>query len=327
MAEIDPGTVPPVPTNPFSGGGTEKNIDQQRALLNDLIANQGQAGKAIYARQAPEAQDMLAQRLAAAGQVPDARKAVYDAFTRDAQAADQQQVGTQQRQNQLGQLFMEQAKAAVPIYAKNVDATTEAMRQQFELRRQQEADQAAAQQASARASARASLSGAALGSEKAQQDLAYWKAVDPDGQNPNNPLTKGGVGAVRTTEQAAKDGTAQPVKTFEQATEALNLPSWQKLSKTYPGLQEDANQIQSAINGMATKKGAQALTFDDVYAALQAVATDDTLKSPVDQRQLLIDVLLGANAGRWGVNDPNEWSYNPGRYQTLREAYSGRGAR
>ena len=30
----------------------------------------------------------------------------------------------------------------------NVDATTEAMRQQFELRRQQEADQAAAQQAS-----------------------------------------------------------------------------------------------------------------------------------------------------------------------------------
>ena len=310
--------TPATPDNPFNGGGAEQNIDAQKALLNNLIANQGQGGRALYERQAPEAQAMLNDRLSSAGTVPAARQAVYDAFTRDARAAEQQQANTIARQGQIGQLFMDQAKAAVPIYSKNVDLASQAMRQQFEERQ--------AAQAASRASS-ASSTGAAAGALKAQQDLAYWNTVDPDGKNPNNPLTKGGVGTVRTVEQAAKDGTAQPPKTFEQATQALNLPSWQKLANTYPGLQEDATQIQSAINGMAAKKGTQALTFDDVYAALQAVATDDTLKSPTNQRQLLIDVLLGANAGRWGVQDPNEWSYSPDRYQTLREAYSGRGAR
>lgn len=126
--------IPQSPDNPFNGGGAEKNIDAQRAMLNDLIANQGQAGRDIYSRQAPEAQAMLGQRLTAAGPVPAARQAVYDAFTQDARAAEQQQTNTMQRQAQLGNVFLDQAKAAVPIYSKNADLASQAMRQQFEER-------------------------------------------------------------------------------------------------------------------------------------------------------------------------------------------------
>lgn len=304
---------PAVPENPFNGGGAEKNIDAQRAMLNDLIANQGQAGKAIYERQAPEAQQMLSQRLAAAGPVPAARQAVYDAFTRDARAAEQQQANTIARQGQIGQLFMDQAKAAVPIYSKNVDLASQAMRQQFEERM--------AAQRAARAASSGSLTGAAAGAAKAEQDLAYWKTVDPDGKNPNNPLTKGDTN-VLTPETAAKNGTAQPTKTFDDAAKSLKLPPWQALKQLDPGLESDANQLQSAINAAARQTGSKAWTFDDLVSELNNLAaSDDTLKSSASNRRALVDILLAANAGRWGVSDPSLWGYDPGAHATLSANY------
>lgn len=303
---------PAVPENPFNGGGAEKNIDVQRAMLNDLIANQGQTGKAIYDRQAPEAQQMLAERVAAAGQVPAARQAVYDAFTRDARAAEQQQANTIARQGQIGQLFMDQAKAAVPIYSKNVDLASQAMRQQFEERM--------AAQRAARASS-GSSTGAAAGEAKAAQDLAYWKAVDPDGKNPNNPFTKGDSSAV-TPETATKNGTAQPTKTFDDAAKSLKLPPWQALKQLDPGLESDANQLQSAINAAARQTGSKAWTFDDLVSELNNLAaSDDTLQSSAGNRRALVDILLAANAGRWGVADPAAWGYDPGAHATLTTNY------
>jgi len=303
---------PAVPENPFNGGGAEKNIDAQRAMLNDLIANQGQAGKAIYERQAPEAQQMLSQRLAAAGPVPAARQAVYDAFTRDARAAEQQQANTIARQGQIGQLFMDQAKAAVPIYSKNVDLASQAMRQQFEERM--------AAQRAARASS-GSSTGAAAGTAKAQQDLAYWSTIDPDGKNPNNPLTKGDTN-VLTPETAAKNGTAQPTRSFDDAAQSLKLPPWQALKQLDPGLEKDANQLQAAINAAARQTGSKAWTFDDLVSELSnLVASDETLTSSAGNRQVLLDTLLAANAGRWGVTDPSAWGYNPSAHDTLRANY------
>lgn len=305
--------TPVTPDNPFNGGGAEKNIDAQRAMLNDLIANQGQAGRALYERQAPEAQAMLNDRLASAGAVPAARQAVYDAFTRDARAAEQQQANTIARQGQIGQLFMDQAKAAVPIYSKNVDLASQAMRQQFEERM--------AAQRAARASS-GSLTGAAAGAAKAEQDLAYWNTVDPDGKNPNNPLTKGDT-TVLTPETATKNGTAQPTKTFDDATKSLKLPPWQALKQLDPGLESDANQLQSAINAAARQTGSKAWTFDDLVSELNNLAaSDDTLKSSAGNRRALVDILLAANAGRWGVSDPTMWGYDPNAHATLTANYS-----
>lgn len=305
--------TPATPDNPFNGGGAEQNIDAQKALLNNLIANQGQGGRALYERQAPEAQAMLNDRLSSAGTVPAARQAVYDAFTRDARAAEQQQANTIARQGQIGQLFMDQAKAAVPIYSKNVDLASQAMRQQFEERQ--------AAQAAARASS-GSLTGAAAGAAKAQQDLAYWQTVDPDGKNPNNPLTKGDTGAVLTPETAVKNGTAKPTKTFDQAATALKLPPWQALKQLDPGIESDANQLQSAINAAALQKGSKAWTFDDLVSELNNwAASDGTLQSSTSNRRALVDVLLAANAGRWGVEDPTLWGYDANAHNTLRTNY------
>lgn len=304
--------TPATPDNPFSGGGAEQNIDAQKALLNNLIANQGQGGRALYERQAPEAQAMLNDRLSSAGTVPAARQAVYDAFTRDARAAEQQQANTIARQGQIGQLFMDQAKAAVPIYSKNVDLASQAMRQQFEERQ--------AAQAASRSSG--SLTGAAAGEAKAQQDLAYWKAVDPDGKNPNNPLTKGDTGAVLTPETATKNGTAKPTKTFDQAATALKLPPWQALKQLDPGIESDANQLQTAINAAARQSGSKAWTFDDLVSELNNLAaTDETLQSSAGNRRALVDILLAANAGRWGVEDPTLWGYDDNAHATLRANY------
>ena len=95
----------------------------------------------------------------------DARQAVYDAFSQDARAAEQQQANTIQRQGQIGQLFMDQAKAAVPIYSKNVDLASQAMRQQFEERM--------AAQRAARAASSGSLTGAAAGAAQAEKRVAF----------------------------------------------------------------------------------------------------------------------------------------------------------
>lgn len=304
--------VPVTPDNPFAGGGAEKNIDVQKALLNNLIANQGQGGRALYERQAPEAQAMLNDRLNSAGTVPAARQAVYDAFTRDARAAEQQQANTIARQGQIGNLFMDQAKAAVPIYSKNVDLASQAMRQQYEERM------------AAQAASRASSSAGSVD----KNSETYWRSQDPNGASKANPYTEGqgwsnvGRPVSETPQQAEAAGTAQPQKSFDDAAKSLKLPPWQALKKLDPGLEPDANQLQGAINAAARKTGKDAFTFDDLVSELNNwAATDDSLQSSAGNRRALVDVLLAANAGRWGVADPTKWGYDDTAHATLRANY------
>lgn len=189
-----------MPANPFAGGGTEQNIDKNKALMNDLIAQEGQAARQIYERQGSDAQALLAQRLAGPeGQfAPDARKAVYDAFVRDAQAAEGQQKRTMERMGALNNIFMDQAKAAVPIHAKEVDANMEAMRLQFEERRRRE-EEAAAAQREARASQRRS--------EYANSYEGRLKAA-LEGAQIDREVTKSMLGQTPKTEWTPKDADA-----------------------------------------------------------------------------------------------------------------------
>lgn len=281
----DPGTTPPVPTNPFAGGGTEKNIDQQKALLNDLIAMQGQGARTLYERQGAEAQGLLNERLAQAGQVPDARKAVYDAFTRDAQAADQQHAQTVQRQAQLGQIFMDQAKGAVPIYAKNVDATTEAMRLQFEERRRKEEEARQAQMAASRASvARSAPKTIDQRIAEGEEDRAVKqgtarsileKSGVPKSQWSTSDVIAAGVsGAKLGLEDAAKALGFGTTATALQGKEALGL-------------------AQGTIDELYN--GDKDVNFEQVQVAIQALID----AGEISRNQAAI--ALVANAPRWGM--------------------------
>lgn len=185
MAEgNDPGTTPPVPVNPFVGGGFEQNIDQQKGFQNDLIAQQGQGVRALYDRTGASAKDVLQSQLSAAGGNPTARTALFQAYVDDAKAGEARSAQSVQRQAALGNMFMDQTKAAIPLYAKNVDATTEAMRLQFEERRRKEEqnyqlqrEQLASSRANSRPKTYEEKLADALESEKIKQDVRLQNLV------------------------------------------------------------------------------------------------------------------------------------------------------
>jgi len=313
MAEgNDPGTTPPTPVNPYVGGGYEQNIDQQKGFLNDFIAQQGQGARALYERTGASAQDVLKSQLDAAGGNPTARTGLFQAYVDDAKAAEARNAQSVQRQAALGNIFMDQTKAAIPLYAKNVDATTEAMRLQFEERRRKEEQNYQMQRAQLAASGSGrALTGAELGKQKAEQDLAYYAVIDPKGENPGNPLNKIVPEKPETVANATANKTATYRLSPEAATKSLNMPSWASLTSKYPGMQEDADYLQQVINGMADKKD---FTFEDLKAQIGAALTGSDRKTAMEGRTALFDVLMAANAGRWGVSDPNRWNFVPDSY-------------
>ena len=222
----------------------------------------GQAGRQVYARQGADAQGLPQQRLSEAGPVPAARQAVYDAFSRDAQAAEQQNARTMQRQAQLGNIFMDQAKAAVPIYAKDVDATTEAMRLQFEERRRREEEQAAAQRA-ARAQQRwvqlqvrgAAHRGGRGGSCREARDCS----VDPgEVRRPRSQWSTSDVVAA---------GLSGGKLSFDDAASALGIPS--DMKKTMAANKDAQSIAQQTIDELYN--GDKDVNFEQVQSTVAAL--------------------------------------------------------
>lgn len=303
--------VPPVPDNPFAGGGTEKNIDQQRVLLNDLVANAGQSGRKIYERQGAEAQGLLQERLGAAGQVPDARRAVYDAFTRDAQAAETQQTNTMKRQAQLGDIFMNQAKAAVPIYAKNVDATTEAMRLQFDERRRREQEQAQLQReaaAASRASARASSRSKA---PKTTEELVAdnMQALTVNAETTKQALAAGLITPAGMSLKAAKEaGIGSGSRSLNTALTALGV----KLPQAQKRYSKDIQTVSALLQGEAR----EGYSWDEISSQLlgkvQAMQANGDFGATMDVN-LLTQAALYMHAPQWGIRD-EEWGLRPGAF-------------
>ncbi len=275
--------TPATPDNPFNGGGAEQNIDAQKALLNNLIANQGQGGRALYERQAPEAQSLLNDRLSSAGPVPAARQAVYDAFTRDARAAEQQQANTIARQGQIGQLFMDQAKAAVPIYSKNVDLASQAMRQQFEERQ-------AAQQAQRAAAAASS----ARSAPKSVEELIAGKIQDQEVKKgaARSILESSGVPKTQwSTSDVLAAGLSGSKLSFEDAAQSLGFgPSASALADR-SALSQEQQTIDELFNG------AKDVNFEQVQGTVRALIEAGV----VSPNQAAI--ALVANSRRWGVGD------------------------
>ena len=284
----DPGTTPPVPTNPFSGGGVENNVDRQKALLNDLIAMQGQAGRQVYARQGADAQGLLQQRLSEAGPVPAARQAVYDAFSRDAQAAAQQNARTMQRQAQLGNIFMDQAKAAVPIYAKDVDATTEAMRLQFEERRRREEEQAAAQRAAlARSSGGSSYKSVEQRIAEGEEDRAVKRGTAL------SILEKSGVPRSQwSTSDVVAAGLSGGKLSFDDAASALGIPS--DMKKTMAANKDAQSIAQQTIDELYN--GDKDVNFEQVQSTVAALVEAGVVS------EAMANVMLLVNSPRWGLS-------------------------
>jgi hypothetical protein len=276
--------TPVAPPNPFQGGGTEQNIDRQKALLNDMIAMEGQNARQIYERQAPDAQNLLNQQLAGQGgqHSPDARKAVYDAFIRDAQSAEGQHKRTLERQTALNAAFMDQAKAAVPIHAKEVDYATEAMRLQYEERARREAEAAAAQRA-----ARSQASSAKSFESKLQAALE-GVAIDKE-------VSKAQLGGVPKTEWTPKDAAAvgakgKPGDINKFAREQSIPETWTNSRKG----KEILGTLKPVIEGMIRDN----LSFGETATLLQQMMADDP--ASFGDFEIYGNLVLGAYAPVWG---------------------------
>jgi hypothetical protein len=273
------------PIDPYANAGAEGNIDRQKALLNDIIATQGQAGRQIYERQAPEAQAALQQQLASAPATPQARQDVFGAYVQDAKLAEQGQAEFMQRQNLLNTNFMEQAKAAVPIHAADVKNQQEALRMQFEA-------QAAARGGGGGGSRSLSVEeriAAGLDTAKVNEGIKTALLADiPKSQ--------------WTVSDAEKSGQSKSKASYLDAASELGLPPGFGIGFN-SSQKSQVSDLQAWIDSLAKKDA----SFDEVLSQIQA-ASDEGIYSPDITR-----VVLHANARRWGITDPADWGQRSGQ--------------
>lgn len=295
MAEPLPGQTPTpaAPANPFGDGATG-NIDRQKALLNDIIAMGGTPAAQLYGEQDVRTQEMLRQRMQAAPSTV-AQQGIYEAFRRDAEEARRQHAETQQRQMQLGNLFMDQAKGAVPIHAKNVDAMTEALRMQFEARARADAE-----------AAQLARSGRSSGGGSSSTKSSYLDDADP---------------LSLTAEEAKKAGAAGNARSMEQALAAYGVQNPAVAGKYGPAIQKVAGNLAA----IAQLKGSKAVSFDFVLSSLDQIisemeANGDFAARPGDPASInpdiIRDVALYMFAPVWGVAD-DQWGFRAGAYRQL----------
>jgi len=260
------------PQNTFEGPGTNQNIDRQRAMLNDLIAVEGQHGRQIYDQQAPQAQAALATQVAQAPHTTDARKAVYDAFIRDAQAAQGQHDRTMQRQAATNHHFMNQAKEAVPIHQQNLAAQTEALRMRYEHEKEMERQRLAAQRAAQRASS------ASANLTYDQKKAKALEAANLD-QDVKRELLKGVPREQWTASDAALMNAATGKADPKEIAASFGFETnWDNAQ---------AREAQAVIDALFKED----VTFADVMSTLQSGGWDDRI----------VTSYALANAGRWGA--------------------------
>ncbi len=295
MADPVEGQVatPDAPPNPFAGPGTAQNIDRQKALLNDIIAMGGTNAAQLYGEQDTRTQDALRQRLAQAGPVQPAQQAIYDSFRRDAEAARQQHVQSQQRQFQLGNVFMEQAKGAVPMYEQQQQALTDTMRMQFEASARRDAEETLRQQ---QAAARAASGGGGGGSRKLTVEERI--AAGLDDQKVKDALTGAALANIPKTKWTLSDATSAGLagKRLSYSQGAENLGFRGETAEIYRLFPDEVAAVQDEIEQYVKKDA----SFEDIVAAATDAAGQNKLPSNV------LQIILMANAPRWGVSD-RDW--------------------
>jgi hypothetical protein len=288
-----PAPAPGVPVDPYANAGAEGNIDRQKALLNDIIAAQGQRGRQIYEGQPAEAQQALQAQLASAPATGEARKAVFDAYINDAKLAQQGHTEFTQRQSQLNSNFLDQAKAAVPIHAADLKNQQEALRMQFE-------DAKAAREAAAadRAASRAS-SGPKTTDQmvaEALQKLEVTNRVKAE-------ALKGVPPGDWTMTDARAAGLAGGKMNLTDAAISLGMDhNWVK--KLQPQETKALNAIQSFIDNLVDED----VSFNAAQSQAQQAydmglfnENSDPL-NPYQPTRDLLKLALQQNSTRWGTN-------------------------
>lgn len=282
------------PIDPYANAGAEQNIDRQKALLNDIIATQGQAGRQVYERQAPEAQAALQQQLASAPATPQARQDVFGAYIKDAQLAEQGQADFMKRQTLLNSNFLDQAKAAVPIHAADVKNQQEALRMQYE--------DAQAARAAARAGSGGGYSGNPL-IKNEQQKAEYLQYLKD-----NNLI---GDPSELNLSDLQQLGIAGSASTPEAVAQQLGI-NWKAVQGKLAD-PADVSVLKSQIDKWArSTKGA--FGFHDLQSQINAEG------SALGVPPIAIQLLLASYAPQWGINprtalDPTSWG-NPYEQQS-----------
>lgn len=275
------------PIDPYANQGAEQNIDRQKALLNDIIASQGQAGRQLYERQTPDAQAALQAQLASAPATPDARKAVFDAYGQDAKLAEQGQNEFMQRQQLLNSNFLDQAKAAVPIHATDVKNQQEALRMQFEDAQQQRA---------------AAASRASSGSRNLTIDERIAAGIDTAKVNAGvkSALLANIPKSQWTVSDAKGAGTTQGKKDPASASYELGFPPgfW---SATGLDKNPEVSELQGYIDSLADDD----VSFEQAVGAVKQLFDDGEYKNGTFDD--MGRILLQANARRWGITNPADW--------------------
>ena len=295
MAEgNDPGTTPPVPVNPFVGGGFEQNIDQQKGFQNDLIAQQGQGIRALYDRTGASAKDVLQSQLSAAGGNPTARTALFQAYVDDAKAGEARSAQSVQRQAALGNMFMDQTKAAIPLYAKNVDATTEAMRLQFEERRRKEEQNYQLQ--------RAQLAASSV--KKSQPTFDERVAADTEDEKVKQAVR---LNLLKSTNASPEQYTSRDVQASGLTLGQLKYPDALAAAGMKPENfssqdKKDYDDLQELMDDVFRDND---YTFSQAALSIKQeadmVGIDSRGRDRPAQSQVLYALLM-ANAPRWGLN-------------------------
>jgi len=285
--------APGAPVDPYANQGAEQNIDRQKGLLNDIIAAAGQKGRQIYETQPAEAQAALQQQLASSPQTSEARKAVFDAYLRDAQLASQGQTEFTQRQAQINSNFLDQAKAAVPIHAADLKNQQEALRMQFEDN-QRAREAAAADRAASRAASGPKTTDQMVA--EALQKLEVTNKVKAEALKNVPP-------GDWTMSDARAAGMAGGKMNIADAAISLGMdPEYTK--RFQPQDKKAINAIQSFIDNLAGED----VSFNDmqgqVLASYDGGLFDEISDpmNPYNPSRDLIRLILQQNSTRWGTN-------------------------
>lgn len=305
MADPAPGQTPTpaTPTSPFEGGGAAGNIDQQKALLNDIIAMGGNTAAQLYGEQDQRTQAALQSRMAEAP-TTTAQKGIYDAFSRDAQEARRQHAESQQRQAQLGNIFMDQAKGAVPMYEAQQKSLNDSLRMQYEASARRDAEQAQAQKEATARSYRSSGGGGGGRSSSSSSAPKTGSIDDIKGMIASGELSP----TLLTSKEAKMLGRITPPLSLSDTLMRMGTPLM---------LKKYQKPLDTAMGVVANMAKDDKMDFDSIDAPLMEFLQRQQDAGLIDKSfdlDFIATAAKLANGGLWGID---QYDWKPGDFRGM----------
>jgi hypothetical protein len=307
----------PTPAAPADAyAGSQDAIERQKNALVQILGEQGVYGqKQLQARQASAAALASAptpsQQAGAPVTQDPTQRAMYDAFTKDAQSNIASDAQEQARIQQANMAYMDQVKGAIPLQQADLQSYTDSQRMAYEDRQKQRDAELAAQQAAA---ARAAASSAAANDPNkiyetlkakidAQNkiDAEQWDKM-PIEQRTASAAGQLGKGGNKLTIDSAMAALGMDVA-GPRSHESPNDPYW---DAGHPGkVQTDAKTITPMMTSFFQDMLAGDKTWGEVVSTAHSFTPDNFSQYGVDMANIdpkSIGVWLAMYAPSFGVD-------------------------